>query len=170
MTAYLLGKLLLLAGCTALGVERSLNLKRRTACLWELRRALEALSRELTFSLRPLGELMDQARRESREEAAVFFALCQDKFRRGGGESWSESWTAALEEAPLPLKEPDKRLLREAGPVLGRYDGEDQRRALSGILTRLETQAEEAQAEERRLFRVYITLGAAAGLFCLILL
>ena len=36
MTAYLLGKLLLLTGCTALGVQRSLNLKHRTACLWEL--------------------------------------------------------------------------------------------------------------------------------------
>ena len=70
----------------------------------------------------------------------------------------------------MPLKETDKRLLQEAGPVLGRYDGEDQRRALSGILTRLQEQAEEARVEEQRLFRVYVTLGAAAGLFCLILL
>ena len=54
--------------------------------------------------------------------------------------------------------------------MLGRYDGEDQRRALSGILTRLQEQAEEARVEEQRLFRVYVTLGAAAGLFCLILL
>lgn len=170
MTAYLLGKFLLLAGCTALGVERSFGLKRRTACLWELRRALEALCRELTFSLRPLGELMDQARRESREETSMLFALCQEHFQRSGGESWAESWTSALEEAPLPLKETDKRLLREAGPVLGRYDGEDQRQALTGIVSRLGDQAEEARGEERRLFRVYATLGAAAGLFCLILL
>ena len=60
MTA-LLGKLLLFCGCTALGVGRGLALRRRTACLRAAARALEALARELSFSLRPLTELMAEA-------------------------------------------------------------------------------------------------------------
>ena len=70
----------------------------------------------------------------------------------------------------LPLKEEDRRILSEAGQILGRYDGEDQRRALAGLLVRLEDQAQEARDEEKRLFRVYTALGVTAGLFCVILL
>ncbi len=169
MTAAL-GKLLLLLGCTALGLGRGFGLKRRTACLFELRRALETMGRELTFSLRPLGSLMDQARRESRGEACALFAACQEKFAHTGGESWAESWRTALETTSLPLKEEDRRILSEAGQILGRYDGEDQRRALGGLLARLEEQAQEARSEEKRLFRVYTALGITAGLFCVILL
>lgn len=169
MTDYW-GKLLLFLGCTALGLGKGFGLKRRTACLWELRRALEAMGRELTFSLRPLGELMAQAEAESRGETATLFTACRTAFDGSGGESWAESWRTALEETPLPLQEEDRRLLGEAGQVLGRYDGEDQRTALAGLLVRLEEQAQEARAEEKRLFRVYTVLGVTAGLFCVILL
>lgn len=169
MTAWL-GKLLILLGCTALGLGRGFGLKRRTACLFELRRALETMGRELTFSLRPLGALMDQAQGTCRGEAAALFAACREAFARSGGESWAESWRTALEGTALPLTEEDRRILSEAGQVLGRYDGEDQRTALAGLLARLEEQAQEARGEEKRLFRVYTALGITAGLFCVILL
>lgn len=170
MTGAYLGKCLLFLGCTALGTGRGLALKQRTACLWELRQALASLSRELSFSLRPLGELMERAAGESRGSAAELFSACRENFRQSGSESWAESWNTALEGSSLPLKEADKRILREAGQVLGRYDGEDQRRALTALLARLEEQTQEARGEERRLFRVYLALGVTAGLFCLILL
>ncbi|MFR1232294.1 MAG: hypothetical protein ACLSCQ_00955 [Evtepia gabavorous] len=54
--------------------------------------------------------------------------------------------------------------------MLGRYDGESQRQALEGLLRGLEGQAAEAAETARRLCRVYLALGLAAGLFCLILL
>ena len=85
MTAAL-GKLLLFLGCTALGLGRGFGLKRRTACLFELRRALEALGRELSFSLRPLGGLLDQAQRESRGEASQLFAACREAAERAAEE------------------------------------------------------------------------------------
>ena len=63
---------------------------------------------------------------------AAFFRTCRRRFAEGGQESWAESWTAALEQVALPLEEADLRLLQEAGDVLGRYDGESQRKAFSG--------------------------------------
>ena len=101
---------------------------------------------------------------------AAFFRTCRRRFAEGGQESWAESWTAALEQVALPLEEADLRLLQEAGDVLGRYDGESQRQALEGLLRGLEGQAAEAAETARRLCRVYLALGLAAGLFCLILL
>lgn len=169
MTA-LLGKVLLLTGCTAWGLLAGSRLGERAACLEEFRQALAALSRELSFSLRPLWELMTQAAAGSRGPAAAFFQVCCARFAQGGRESWAESWQQALAEVPLPLTQADRRLLEEAGQVLGRYDGESQRQALAGLLARLEDRREEARREARRLFRVYGVLGITGGLFCLILL
>lgn len=169
MTA-LLGKVLLLTGCTAWGLLAGSRLGERAACLEEFRQALAALSRELSFSLRPLWELMTQAAAGSRGPAAAFFRVCCARFAQGGRESWAESWQQALAEVPLPLTLADRRLLEEAGQVLGRYDGESQRQALAGLLARLEDRREEARREARRLFRVYGVLGVTGGLFCLILL
>ncbi|HIY06723.1 MAG TPA: stage III sporulation protein AB [Candidatus Evtepia faecigallinarum] len=169
MTA-LLGKVLLLTGCTAWGLLAGSRLGERAACLEEFRQALAALSRELSFSLRPLWELMTQAAAGSRGPAAAFFRVCCARFAQGGRESWAESWQQALAEVPLPLTQADRRLLEEAGQVLGRYDGESQRQALAGLLACLEDRREEARREARRLFRVYGVLGITGGLFCLILL
>ncbi len=168
MTSICLGKLLLLTGSTALGLLRGEELKKRAACLADFCRALGALSRELAFSLRPLPELVAGVQGEG--PAGVFFALCRRYFCDSGGESWTDSWQRALQDSPLPLKGEDIRILREAGEVLGRYDGDSQRQAMEGLVTRLEENLAEARAEARRLFRVYVTLGAAVGLFACILL
>ena len=166
----LLGKLLLFFGCTALGLERSFQLRRRRACLDGFRRALEGMTRSLRFSLEPVSALMEQGARESRGQVADFFAACRRAFSRGGGESWAESWQEALDACPLPLREEDRSLLGEIGRILGRYDGENQDRALTALLARLGQRTEEAAEEARRLFRVYAALGAAGGLFAAILL
>lgn len=169
MTA-LLGKVCLLAGCAALGVLRGCRLGQRAACLEEFRRVLEGLSRELSFSLRPVADLLAGAAEGSRGNLAAFFQTCRRRFDAGGQESWAESWWAALDQTPLPLEEEDRRLLQEAGDVLGRYDGESQRQALTALVQRLADQAQKARATAQRLFRVYVALGVAGGLFCVIML
>ena len=170
MRAELLGQLLLLLGCASLGVLRGLELKKRTACLWAFRRALSLLTRELSFSLRPLTDLLDQAAGETTGPAGTFFTACRENFLAGGGESWADSWQQALAETPLPLTEPDKQVLAQVGDVLGRYDGESQRRALEGLGEALDGCLDQSRQEEKRLFRVYVALGVTGGLFCLILL
>ena len=170
MTAALAGKALLFLGCAALGFLRGQGLRQRAACLQAFRRVLAALARELAFALRPLDQLMAGAEGESTGAVAAFFRACREAFAAGGRESWADSWSAALASVDLPLTGEDRRLLREAGDVLGRYDGESQRAALEALLARLEDQGTQARAEAQRLFRVYLALGVAAGLFCLILL
>ena len=159
-----LGRLLFLSGCTALGLARGMALKDRTACLSEFRRSLARLNRELTFALRPLPDLLADLRAVG--PAGDFFAAC----REGLEESWAEAWQTALEETHLPLQEEDRQILREAGEVLGRYDGGSQGQALEGLTARLEENLAQARGDEDRLFRVYLALGITAGLFGCILL
>ena len=61
-------------------------------------------------------------------------------------------------------------LLETIRDVLGRYDGESQRQALTALVQRLADQAQKARATAQRLFRVYVALGVAGGLFCVIML
>ena len=169
MTA-LIGKLLLFLGCSTLGISRGVQLNQRTICLQNFRRSLEGLTRELTFSLRPLSELLEAAARESKGSVRVFFTACLAAFVQGGQESWAESWRQALEETDLPLKEEDRQMLTEAGDILGRYDAQSQLQGLRGLLSRIEEQISAAREETHRLRRVYVTVGITAGLFCLIVL
>ena len=169
MTA-IIGKGLLFTGCAALGIGQGLSLRARRLCLQAFRGALEGLSRELTFSLSPLSVLLSQAEGESTGAVKTFFHTVQREFSDTGGESWWESWQTALPKADLPLRTEDIALLREAGQILGRYDSESQRAALTSLLSRLSDAADRARDEERRLFRVYTVTGIAAGLFLLLLL
>lgn len=168
----LAGKGLLFGGCVALGILTGLGRLRRVACLADFRRSLSSLARELTFSLRPLPELAEEAAGSG--PAGECLRACRRCFLASGGESWAESWGTVLQEADLPLSDEDRGLLAEFGQVLGRYDGESQQRALQALLDRLgeqvETARQTARQTARRLVRVDVTLGVTAGLFCLILL
>jgi stage III sporulation protein AB len=165
----LLGKTLILLGCTLLGVHRGLELRRRRRTLEDLSRRLAGLAREMAFSLRPLEELMAEEAAHT-GGAGEFFAACCQVFRETGGESWGESWTVALAQTALPLHREDKTLLHQAGQVLGRYDSASQTAALEDLSARLDQNARQAREEENRLFRVYVALGVSAGVFVWILL
>ena len=168
MTAVM-GKALLFLACFWLGFDRARRRKTRIACLRAFRRAIADLGRELTFSLSPVDELLADAEQGS-GPVSEFFAACRRRFRETGGECWAESWKCALSGAVLPVQETDRALLARAGDVLGRWDGETQQNAPSEFLSRLDEVIFEGAEEERRLFRVDLTLGVTAGLFLVLLL
>lgn len=168
MTA-LMGKTLLFFACLWIGWDRARRRKVRIAWLRDFRRALADLGRELTFSLEPLDRLMERAA-QGNGPAAPYFDYSRDCFKTSGGESWAESWKEALEKDPLPLRETDQPLLSQVGEILGRWDGETQEKALADLLSRLDETIFDGAEEAKRLFRVDLTLGITAGLFCVLLL
>ena len=168
MTA-LLGKSLLFFSCLWLGWDRVRRRKVRLAWLRDFRRAAADLGRELAFSLEPLDRLMERAARGNGPSAS-FFKRCRECYERTGGESWAEGWRKALEEASLPLRETDLPLLAQTGEILGRWDGETQRKALGDLLSRLDETVFDGAEEAKRLSRADLALGLTAGLFCVLLL
>ena len=102
----LLGRCLLLAGCTALGLARGMALKERTSCLNKFQRCFSRLIRELTFSLRPLPDLVADLR--ARGPAGDFFTACRESVE----ETWTDRWQTVLDSVDLPLKEEDRQILR----------------------------------------------------------
>ena len=166
----LVGAALTTAGCAALGLAGVARLEGRVRDLGELAAGLDAMRRELGWRLAPLPEALEAAGQAAGGNAAQFFTRCAQAARDLGGRAFQELWRDSLEEAPLRLAAGDRALLRRLGPVLGRYDGDSQRRALEEASAGLLALRASAADDRRRLGRVYAVLGVAGGLLLVILL
>lgn len=166
----LLGAVLVIAGCGALGLAGIARLDGRVRDLGELAAGLDALQRELGWRLAPLPQALETAARASHGPAAHFFAQCVQRMGAENGQAFQQVWRDSLNTAPLRIVEGDRVLLERLGPVLGRYDGDSQRLALEDAAAGLRSLQGEAADDRGRLGRVYGVLGVTAGLFLAILL
>ena len=166
----LLGAALVVAGCAALGLAGVARLDGRVRDLEELAAGLDALRRELGWRLAPLPQALDMAAKAARGPAAEFFTRCVRRAGQPDSQSFQQVWREELAAAPLRVLPEDRALLERLGPVLGRYDGDSQRRALEDGAEGLRALGVQAADDRRRLGRVYGELGTTAGLFAAILL
>ena len=166
----LAGAALLTAGAWALGFGAAAQLRRRAAALRAMEGALELAERELSFRLTPIPELLEGLSQRSRPPASAFFARCLAGLDRLGEQTLGQIWDEALSSCPTDLRQEDRDILSELGQVLGRYDGEGQRKAVAQTERRLAHQLEAAEEERDRLGRVYQALGLTVGGFFAILL
>lgn len=165
-----LGAVLVIAACGALGLTGVARLEGRVRDLGELAAGLDALQRELGWRLAPLPQALETAAGASRGPAAEFFSRCAQGAGRENGQSFQQVWRDSLSAIPFRLAAGDKVLLERLGPVLGRYDGGSQRLALEDTAAGLRSLQGEAADDRRRLGRVYGALGVTAGLVLAILL
>ena len=166
----LLGAVLVVAGCGALGLGGVARLDGRVKDLGELAAGLDALQRELGWRLAPLPQALDTAARAVHGPASVFFTQCARQAGQTDGQPFQQIWLDSLSAAPLRLTAEDRGFLERLGPVLGRYDGDSQRLALEDAAAGLRQLQGAAADDRRRLGRVYGVLGMTAGLFLAILL
>ena len=166
----LVGVVLLVAGCGAVGLGAVSRLDGRVRDLRELAAGLEVLQRELGWRLAPLPEALKRAAEEAHGRASFFFSRCAQGARELNGRPFQQIWREALESCCLRLDGDDRALLGQLGMVLGRYDADSQRQAIEGVAARLDRRQVQAAEERQRLGRVYGVLGMTAGLFLVILL
>lgn len=166
----LLGGILLLGGGLALGLGAVGELDTRAKGLAAAAASLNLLEGELAFRLPPMPDLLETLARRAPPPADAFYAACGRGMALLGERPFEAIWADALEEEPMGLAPEDRAVLRELGPVLGRYGPEDQRRAAEAARVRLEAAAERVRERRRREGRAYGTLGLAMGAFVTILL
>lgn len=165
-----IGAALLLAGSAVLGLAAVGRLERRAAALRSLIEALELLERELDFRLPPMKELILETAQRSTEPASGFLRACGEGLDGLEGTPLSGLWRQAATEKLTALKNCDLETLFSVGAVLGRYDGEGQRRAIAAARERLTGLLSDAAEERRRQGKVYGALSITAGAFLVILL
>jgi len=166
----LLGALLLAGGGLALGLGAAEERSRRAAALGSWRSALALLSAELAFCLPPMGELLENTARRAQEPAKTALLAAARGLERLGEMPFETVWGEALQTCVPPLAPEDIELLAPLGSVLGRYDGESQRRAVEEVGAALEAREGQVRAELRQGGKAWAAAGLSLGLFAAILL
>jgi stage III sporulation protein AB len=167
----LIGSALVICCCTLLGLKATGRIRQHIRALSGLLSALDIMKSEILDMLTPLPELMKLLSEQAREPAREMFAECLRLMREEGCRSFRESWRrAVLETADLCLLPEEEEVLCELGVSLGRYNAEDQCRAIDRAAKRLELflQLEERDRAERG--RLNAFLGFGAGVTVAILL
>lgn len=164
-----LGMILVAAGCGALGFQASARLRERERALRELESGLLLLEQELALNQTPLPRLMETLERRTAGEAAALFGDCRTALDRLDQRPFADSWRELVAQREA-LGPEGRELLYPLGQTLGRYEGEEQRRAVCAVRAAMGELTCRAEGERRRLGRVYQTLGLSGGGVLVILL
>ena len=165
----MIGLILLSSSAVWAGFQADLRLRSG----WrELERAAEGLARarrRMALAQPGTPELMAELGKEELGELGEVFAACALELDRPGHPPLPELWRRELERCQR-LWRPLGDVLEPLGDVLGRTDSREQCRVLAQAEEETRRRLALAQAEGRRLGRVYRTLGLSGGAFLVILL
>lgn len=169
MNVRLLGAAFLIVGCYTMGKTGANRMKHNSKMLRELIAGLNAIEQELVCRTLPLPALLEHAARNTAGIVRDLFIVCAGDLDRGTM-SFSTIWCNVIETF-YPLQDgPEKEALSQLGNVLGRYDTESQRKALSRTIAKLSAYSAETDKQCKHKSRVYGAVGLTAGLFIAILL
>lgn len=164
-----IGSALLLIGCTLIGFGISWRMKRCLKMKQGLLGGLNTIVRELNGRSLPIPDLMEQAARSSDGDAKDLFNECVLMLIHEERQ-FAEVWETTVEKYSLLIGTDGKEPIQRLGAVLGRYDTESQKQALSATIRQLEESCADAKENWNRMGKVYRILGLTAGIFLTILL
>jgi stage III sporulation protein AB len=122
----LLGSALILAAGISARTLQVCALRRELSVLREMAAALDGMQNDIRIGRLPLPRLLQKAGVGRRAEVRSFFSAVQQGI--AGGRSLPETWRAACEKLPLPLRQ------REAAAEVGSCFCGDEEAACKGIL------------------------------------
>ena len=159
------GALMVMLGGLCLGICGAAELRARARATESALLGLRALEREICGRLTPLSEAAKNAAASAGTPLMGVFAA---ELEQRGGEHAAECWAFAAASAGLSSRA--RQIIAPLGPVLGRYDAEEQRKAFTDTIARLAETSGEEREKSRTLGRVSVAMGAGGGLLVVILL
>lgn len=167
----LIGVCCLLGGGASLGICWSTRLHTKVVILREVISALRQMERELAFSLTSMPDLMEKLCENTHQPVQELFLWCAQGLERLGEVSFGRIWSQGVCNCLGTILDTQaQKTLCVLGAVLGRYDRQEQCRALEVAVADLEGCLHQAEGEWHRLGRVYTTLGVGAGGMLVLLL
>jgi stage III sporulation protein AB len=164
MMIKMLGLVLIVASCSAMGLRMHGALRRRSRALASFIPALQTIKAEIVFRAMPLPDILDALTRENNGAAGVFFGKVARRM------AVSEEGFAPACAALLPtlegagLRPGDVRQVQAALAGLGRYDAATQAEGLTAAIRALEEALSGARAELNQKGRLYRAMGVTVGI------
>ncbi|MCL2408799.1 MAG: stage III sporulation protein AB [Oscillospiraceae bacterium] len=167
-----IGAVLLIGGTAAFGLSGVFRLRARSRNLATITGALGVMQSEICDRLTPMSELLSQLSEEAGYPASLLFKNAEEKMKSGlGGVSFATIWRQAVSETPeLTLKREEESVLHELGQSLGRYNANQQKRALEYAERKMEEFCKKADAERDANSKLHAFLGVTAGVFAAVIL
>lgn len=168
----LLGAILIIGSCGALGLSARQSLRERILAVDGFLKALERIESEIAYRLTPSPELIALLARESDDRIAPVFRSMERKLGQNDGLSLAYKWCRALrDDAPgCGLRAEEIGILCDASSFLGRYDSEQQLRSLQLTRKRLTQVRDEAAEDLKNKGNLYRTCGLTLGVLTVIVL
>lgn len=161
MTAALLA----VSGAAA-GQYQASRLTKRVELLEELISGMRLFRNEIYYTHDRLERVAGRLTLSCQGCGSVFFSEFQRRLEENGGKDTETIWRGCAERVfgnRTPLKERDLSVLKSAGVRLGMDDIEGQCRYLEKAEEDLEVRLKDARQLRESRFRLYRTLGLAAG-------
>ena len=168
----MLGTVLVIGACTALGLSARQQLARRVRNLTQLVQAFDLLLAEIGTNSTPLPQLMEQMSHEDLGEIRCFFAVLCRRMAQNRDLSFPYHWQSTARDLAedLGLAPPETDLLRQTASYLGRYQTAQQIAGLTHTRTQLQGVLGKAQAALDGKGTLYRTCGVAVGIVVVLLM
>ncbi|MCL2401322.1 MAG: stage III sporulation protein AB [Oscillospiraceae bacterium] len=167
-----IGAVLLIGGTAAFGISGVFRLRARSRSLAVIIGTLGVMQSEICDRLTPMPELLSQLSEEAAYPASLLFKNAEEKMKSGlGGVSFATIWRQAVSDTPeLMLKCEEASVLHELGQSLGKYNAEQQKRALQYAERKMEDFRKKADNERDTNSKLHAFLGVTAGVFAAVIL
>lgn len=168
----LVGTVLVITSCSAMGAGMAARLSERLALLKRIRVLVIHLKGEILYANVPLAEGFDRTGKRAGKAEGELFRRVSERLMKGSGESFFDIWKdeahGFLETSPLTEREGEQ--LISFGEHLGYLDREMQERTILLYLEELEEEIEGISREIAQKRRLYTSAGIMAGLFLAVIL
>lgn len=172
MFLKLAGSLCVILGAYAYGYCTGLDYKRHIEQLEELNRIIWQISGEITYTKAPLTEVFARVGRRSGEPCRTWLCTLAEEMEEKGQRTLGALWREAAKKnlKGLLLNEEERTELENLGDQMGYLDIRMQEAALSWYGKRLGERREALLAGLQEKRRLSACLGAAGGVFLVIIL
>lgn len=162
MNIRVIGAVLIVAGCSSLGISLAASYASQERCLKELLNCLRFMVNDLQYRLTPLPELCRCTAAQSRKEIRKFFLCLSEELEDQISPDAQCCVKAALDKTK-DLPDLVKIVIMNFGKELGRFDIQGQINSLENSIAECDSNLKKMDQNKEIKIRNYRTLGLCAG-------
>ncbi len=168
----IVGVCLLLIGTGGYSVCFCSDMRKRLACLHEMKRMYELLYSQIAYCSAAFPEACRMAQESMRPPFSDMLHEAYEETQKNTGKPFPQIWQDTAKQclSGLPLKKGDMDLLAEFARSLGYADIELQKRAVSAQMSALEERIREMETHMAEREKMAVSLGVMGGLLAAVLL
>lgn len=165
-----LGAAIIVAACSAIGINKARSLGSIEKCYAALISMLELLKGEICTRRAPMDEVFAVLEEGAAKPVRQFVSGAAEQLELLGEHSFAELWSGCAEKYLQQLSPASMSCVKSLGSSLGRYDAEMQCAAIERCMALLSQEQQDFKSGLNANKRMYIGIGSGTGLIIAILL